>query len=186
MQRRRWYVPIAVRCTGMLVMAIAVAAPVLAAGTCAGTIRSSLLHPLPRSMVVIGTAVSTTTSSDLTRRFADGLRRAGVSIADEGNVTLNIGVSVTAPPTASNVTSGQFHGFEWISSGRVEVGQRIPDLRSADLSMSAVLTENQAATQSWVATIDCRVQTDDPGALAEELGLIVGRAFGTNVQEKLL
>ena len=185
MQRGRWYMLVAVGCTCVLVMALAAAAPVMAAGTCAGTIRSSLLHPLPRSMVVMGTAVSTTTTSDLTRRFSDGLRHAGVSIADEGNVTLNIAVSVTAPPTASNVTSGQFHGFEWISSGRVEVGQRMPDLRSADLSMSAVLSDKQAISQSWVATINCRVQTDDPGALAEDLGLTIGRAFGTDAEERL-
>jgi hypothetical protein len=136
-------------------------------------------------MVVMGTAVSATTNSDLARRFADGLRHAGVSIADEGNVTLNIVVSVTAPPTASNVTSGQFHGFEWISSGRVEVGQRIPDLRSADLSMSAVLSDKQAISQSWVGTINCRVQSDDPGALAEYLGLTIGRAFGTDAEKRL-
>jgi hypothetical protein len=51
--------------------------------------------------------------------------------------------------------------------------------------MSAVLTDNAAITQSWVATIECRVQTDDPGELAEDLGLIIGRAFGTNMQKRL-
>jgi hypothetical protein len=176
---------------GVLLVVLAGAAPsVLAASTCAGTIRSSLVHALPRPMVVMGgvTSIANTTAPELTRRFVDGLRRAGTNIAmaDEGNVTLNIAVSVTAPPNASNVISGSYQGFEWVSGGRIEVGQRLPDLRSANLSMSAVLTDNQAATQSWVATVDCRVQTDDPEALAEELGLIIGRAFGTNVQEKRL
>jgi len=165
---------------------MAIAAPVLAAGTCAGTILTSQLHPLPQSMVVMGAATSITDSQtpELTRRFVNGLQRAGVTIADQGNVTLNIAVSVTAPPTASNVVSGQYRGFEWVSGGRAEGGQ-VPSIRSAKLNMSAVLVDNVAITQSWVATIECRVQTDDAAALAEDLGLNIGRAFGTNVKETL-
>ena len=72
-----------------------------------------------------------------------------------------------------------------MSGGRVTAGQRFPGIRSAQLRMSAVLTDNAAISQSWVATIECRVQTDDPGELAEDLGLIIGRAFGTNMQKRL-
>ncbi len=51
--------------------------------------------------------------------------------------------------------------------------------------MSVTLVDNVATTQSWVATIECRVQTDDPTALAEDLGLKIGRAFGTNGKKPL-
>ncbi len=79
-------------------------------------------------MVVMGDAISITNSQnpELTRRFVHGLQRAGVTVAKQHNVTLNFAVSVTAPPTASNVVSGQYRGFEWMSGGRLEVGQRSP------------------------------------------------------------
>src|SRR5215471_12442015 len=109
----------AVWVSGVMLVAIAAGPPVEAADTCVGTIVTSLLHPLPRSMVVMGADISiaSSTTPELTRRFVDGLRQAGVTVADEGNVTLNITVSVTAPSTTSNIVSGRYRGFEWVKGG---------------------------------------------------------------------
>src|SRR5215475_1671840 len=35
------------------------------------------------------------------------------------------------------------------------------------------LTGRVANTQSWLATIDYKVETDDPGALAQDLGVLI-------------
>ena len=165
---------------------IAIASPSLAAGTCAGTIETSLLHPLPRPMVVTAaTSVANSANPELTRRFVSGLQQAGVTVGNKGNVTLNIAVSVNAP-AGSTIISGQYQGFEWVSGEPLAIGQTVPGLQSTNLNMSAVLSDNVAITQSWLATIECRVQTDDPGALAEDLGLALGRAFGTNVDRRRL
>jgi hypothetical protein len=174
----------ALGCIGLL-LAAAIAARANAAGTCAGTIETSLLHPLPKPMVVMGaTSMGNSPNPELTRRFVEGLQQAGVIVGDEGNVTLNIAVSVTAPHNGSNVVTGQYEGFDWVSGEPVAAGQRIPGIRSTNLSMSAVLADNVAITQSWLATIDCQVQTDDPGALAEDIGVLIGRAFGSNQERK--
>lgn len=167
---------------------VAVASPARAAGTCAGTIETSVIHPLPQPMVVMGaTSIANSPNPELTRRFVSGLQQAGVRVSDDdGNVTLNIAVSVAAPPTDSKIVSGQYEGFSWVSGEPLAAGQTVPGLRSTSLSMSAVLSDNVAVTQSWIATIDCRVQTDDPGSLAEDLGLVIGRAFGNNIDRRRL
>jgi hypothetical protein len=158
-----------------------------AVDTCAGTMQTSSLHPLPNPMVVMGaTSVANSATPGLTRRFVEGLQRAGITVAEDGgNVTLNIAVAVTAP-RGSNVQSGQYEGFNWVSGEPLDPGQRVPGIRSTTLSLSAVVSDNVAITQSWVATIECQVQTDDPGALAEDLGYAIGRAFGTNLDRKRL
>jgi hypothetical protein len=158
-----------------------------AAGSCAGTIQTSSLHPLPKPMVVSGaTSIANSPNPELTRRFVEGLQRAGVTVAEEGgNVTLNIAVSVTGPP-GSSVKSGQYEGFGWVSGEPIAAGQTVPAIRSTILALSAVLSDDVAITQSWLATIDCKVQTDDPGELAEDLGYSIGRAFGSDMERKRL
>ncbi len=158
-----------------------------AAGTCAGTIQTSSLHPLPKPMVVSGaTSVANSANPELTRRFVQGLQRAGITVAEEdGNVTLNIAVSVTAP-RGSSVKSGQYEGFDWVSGEPIAGGQMVPGIRSTTLALSAVMSDNVAITQSWLATIDCKVRTDDPGALAEDLGYAIGRAVGSDMERKPL
>ncbi len=170
-----------------LLLSVATTVQAQAAGTCAGTIQTSSLHPLPQPMVVSGaTSVANSANPELTKRFVEGLQRAGVTVADEGgNVTLNIAVSVTAP-RGSDVKSGQYEGFDWVSGEPLAAGQHVPGIRSTTLAMSAVLSDNTAITQSWLATIDCQVRTDDPGALAEDLGYAIGRAVGSNMDRKQL
>ena len=46
--------------------------------------------------------------------------------------------------------------------------------------MSAQLTDQKTATISWLASIKCTVSTEDPNALAEEIGEIIGRNVGQN------
>jgi len=168
-----------------VLLAIGSATQTQAAGTCRGKIETSLLHALPRPMVVMSArSMNDSPSREVTRRFVEGLQEAGVAVGDYGNVTLNLATSVTAPRNGSNVVSGRYEGFNWVSGDPVAAGQRIPGLPSTNLSMSVVLADNLANTQSWLATIDCKVETDDPGALAKDLGVLIGRAVGSNQELK--
>ena len=73
-----------------------------------------------------------------------------------------------------------------MSGQTISTSTATPSMRSAALTISAIITDNVAISQSWVATIDCRVQTDDPGALAEFIGNTLGRAVGQNIDRKAI
>ena len=55
-----------------------------------------------------------------------------------------------------------------------------------DPNPPVILTDDVAVSQSWVATLDCRVQTDDPAVLAEFLGRTIGQAVGKHVERKVI
>ena len=166
---------------------LALAGPALGApSACNGNLRASLVHPLPKPLTV-GTSrsIDDVANPELARRFAGGLSKAGLTMVDTGSSTLSIAVSVTAPAGGgSGVTSGYYKGFEWMSGSPTATAGRLPSIRGATLSISAVLTDNTAIAQSWVATIDCRVQTEDPGTLAEFIGNAIGRVVGKDIDSR--
>jgi hypothetical protein len=159
-----------------------------AARDCTGTVQASLLHPLPKPLVVGSQRnLDDATNPQLARRFTDGLQQAGITLGDRGaNTTLSVAVSIATPPPDSNIAKGTYKGFNWVSGDQLPPGTRVPGILSATLSISAVLADTTAATQSWVATIDCKVQTDDPGALAQYIGSTIGRVMGQNTDRKVI
>jgi hypothetical protein len=168
-----------------LVASAAISSGVQAQSLCTGTLRASMVHPLPKPLVV-GTerSLQDTANPELAQRFANGLQNAGVTLGDGGNATLSMAVSVVASASGTSVTSGTYKGFEWMSGKPVGTAGAAPGLRSAALSISVIVTDNVAIAQAWIATVDCRVQTDDPGALAEFLGNMIGRTMGQNIDRK--
>lgn len=158
----------------------------LAASACVGTLRASMVHPLPKPLT-LGAArtIADSPNPGLVRRFVAGLQQAGITVVEEGAAaTLSIAVSVTAPAGSPGLTSGFYKGFEWTSGEQIGTSGGVPGIRSTALSISAVVADNKAITQSWVGTIDCRVQTDDPGELAEFIGKSIGLAMGKDVDRK--
>jgi hypothetical protein len=69
-------------------------------------------------------------------------------------------------------------------SGQPAQGGASQDIRSAMLSISATIIDTAAASQSWVGTIDCKIQTNDAGDLAEFIGKTIGSAVGRNVSDR--
>ncbi|MEJ0017945.1 MAG: hypothetical protein WDN25_15540 [Acetobacteraceae bacterium] len=167
--------------------ATAIGSGAQAQSMCAGVLRASLVHKLPTPLTV-GTArnISDTANPELTRRFAEGLRKAGLTLAEQASTTLAIAVSVTAAAGSRGVTSGTYKGFEWMSGQPAATAAPSPGIRSATLSISAILTDNAATAQSWVGTLDCRVQTSDPGALAEFIGRSLGSVIGKDIDRKVI
>jgi hypothetical protein len=159
----------------------------LAAGSCSGNIQTSLIHPLPAPMTVsMQNSVDNSPNPVLAGRFVAGLQRAGVTLVDQGNVMLSITVTVVPSASARNSVGGVYKGFDWVSGEQTpNVGQG-PGLMSANLSMSATLTDTAQSTLSWVATLQCIVKTDSSGNVAEDLGEVIGRSLGQNVERKAI
>jgi hypothetical protein len=154
-----------------------------AAGSCSGTLGTALLHPLPNPVTVaLQTSVDDSANPVLAQRFVDGLQRAGVAVSPQGNMTLSLTVSLVPSASASSAVGGTYKGFDWVS-GEQAPGQGT-SIRSANLSLSVTLTDNTQSTQSWIATAQCVVQTDDSGALAEDIGEVIGRNIGQNFDSR--
>jgi hypothetical protein len=155
-----------------------------AAGSCKGSLATALLHALPSPLsVALQTSVDNSANPDLARQFVNGLRQVGVNVTQDGNTTLSMAVSVVpAAATPNNLVGGTYKGFDWVS------GQPTPGagttISGSSLSLSITLTDNAQSTQSWIATLQCSVQTDDSAVLAEDIGEIIGRNIGQNFDNK--
>jgi hypothetical protein len=138
--------------------------------------------PVPVT-VALQTGVDDSVNPTLTRRFVEGLRRAGVTMSQQGNMTLNMAVAIASEASApAGPISGTYRGFDWVSGEQAPQGQA--NIRSANLTLSVTLSDNAQFTQSWVATAKCVVQTDDSGALAEDIGELIGRNIGQNFDSR--
>ena len=169
------------RLAALLASALALAPAAHAAETCTGTIGTSLLHPLPSPLVIAAERpLQDAPNPELTQRFVAGMRAAGAELGQSGNVTASMSAEVT-PPTSALATrsrgpSRTYSNFDWMMG---EPGTSThPDMTGSVLMMSMQLMDNASATISWLATIQCTIQTNDAGALAEELGRAIGGAVG--------
>jgi hypothetical protein len=172
--------------TALALLALVAFAPAAeAAQTCTGSIRTGLLHPLPRPLTITASrGLDDTANPQLTQSFVDGLRRAGQQPGKTGNVSLALSAEVIsasgqhiAPQRSGG--SSSFSNFDWMN-GMPSGPSGNPSLRGAQLTMSVQLTDRKTSTISWLASIKCTVQTEDPNALAQELGEIIGRNVGQN------
>lgn len=173
--------------TGLLAAA-AHSSAVQAASSCTGNLATSLIHPLPAPLTVaMQNSVDNSANPALARRFVDGLRQAGVTVSDQGNVTLSLTVTLVPSATATSAArsvGGTYKGFDWVSGEQAPTGGHGPSIQGANLSMSVTLTDNAQSTLSWVATLQCKVKTTDSTALAAFMGGVIGRSLGQNVGSK--
>ncbi len=154
-----------------------------AAGVCSnGTIGTSLLHPLPATIVIaMQEPVDNAPNPTLAQRFVSGLQSTGIAVSQQGNMTLSLAVSLAAPKPGG--VSGKYKGFDWVV-GMPRPGQEPRSVLGAKLSLSATLTDSRYSTQSWLMTIQCVVQTDDSGALAQDIGALIARNIGQHFTKK--
>jgi len=158
---------------------------VQAASSCKGNLAASLVHPLPSPLTVaLQNSVDDSANPVLARQFVNGLRQAGVTVSDQGNVMLSL--TVTLVPSAAAVSAargigGTYKGFDWNSGEPVPSGGQGPGIQSANLSMSITLTDNAQSTLSWVGTLQCKVQSTSSTTVAEFMGEVIGRSLGKNV-----
>lgn len=157
----------------------------LAASSCTGSLATSLIHPLPASLsVALETSPDDTANPALARQFVAGLRKAGVTVTKQGNVSLSMSVTVVPAAGAASGVGGTYKGFAWVSGEQTPTPGHGPGIRSANLSLSVTLTDTAQSTLSWIASVQCKVQTDDSSTLAEGLGEVIGRSIGQNFDRR--
>lgn len=161
---------------------------VQATSSCTGNLAASLVHPLPSPLTVaLQNSVDNSANPALARQFVNGLRQAGVTVSDQGNVMLSL--TVTLVPSAASVSAarglgGTYKGFDWNSGEQVPGPGQGPGIQSANLSMSITLTDNAQSTLSWVATLQCKVQSTSSTTVAAFMGEVIGRSLGMNIDRK--
>ena len=153
------------------------------AQTCTGTIRTSSIHPVTKGATITSSrGLQDTANPDLSSRFMEGVRRSGVRTGNSGGAVLTLSAEVVAPSGAHVIQSGRhsgFSNFDWMQR-LPSSPEHTPLLRGATLTMSVQVSDKSSSSIAWIANVHCRVTTDDPGALAEELGMLIGSSLGKN------
>lgn len=148
--------------------------PALAAPSCAGTLSGNLISPLPRpTSLQVHITDASAANIALGERFKDGLRAAGATIADNGQVTMEFASSITGLPVQSNTSGAVSPEFGQV--GRLPLGPEPPVL-----TMSISLVDNREAQIDWVGYISCKIHSADMNVVAHDLGIAVGRSIGQN------
>jgi hypothetical protein len=153
--------------------------------SCSGHITTSEVEPMASPAIVwFTTPVSSTANPKMSAKFLDGLRGAGVTIADQGNTLLNIAISVEPPAGGGQgPTPGTYSDFSWVSGeGLAAAGTTTIQGAVLSLSAQAMNTANQGL--AWVGTINCTIMTNDPAALAQSLGAGIGRMLGKTTDRR--
>src|SRR5262249_30181335 len=86
-----------------------------AAGSCSGTVRASLVSPLPSPLIVHSDRVR---NPELARKFSSGMKQGGVALSSDGNASLTLVFVVSAPPSGSTVAAGTYRGLDWAGEVR--------------------------------------------------------------------
>ncbi len=178
---------------GLLTAALPLRAPV-AMPSCDGTYAAEAPRPLPAKMVVdVDIRDPSPDHLRLAERFRSGLRAAGITVGPRPNVLLSItsrrldsgpeqSLGGTTPP------SPQFPDLQ--GAGELDLPV-IPEARIARpepppspplLLIRVEAKESQAVRGAWVANVQCEMVGTDDGALAEDLGRVIGQSLGKRVE----
>ncbi len=147
-----------------------------AADTCTGTYSASLIHPIQSHGVMLPD-IRRPDLSDLRNRFLAGLHRGGIAASDQSTTRLGfVAIAIPAPNSVSRLP-GSMRGLGWA----LDTEQSADSVMAATLLVSVNLTNTQTYEIGWVFTLECKIQTEDRGAVVERIGELVGRSAGKEV-----
>jgi hypothetical protein len=160
--------------TAALLMALA--GPAMAGQACDGAIEASTLQTLPTPLAIAFQDPRNTAKSKIvTASFEDGLRAGGVAVQPDANDVLHMSFLIT---TADGGQIQQYSDFSWTAAPGASSGP------PPTLTVTAGLTVKGQPTLVWVATIECKIKTQDPAVLAQELGQVIGQVLGKQLDQK--
>jgi hypothetical protein len=149
--------------------------------SCAGNIATTVMQPLRTPVVVsVETPISSDANPQLAQRFLGGVQSGGVTVAPAGKGTTLIDMTFQVTPSAnggSGPAGGAYKDFSWVS-GEAAPGGSQWTIRGASVSVSVEATDVASQSLAWIATVNCTIKTDDAGAVAQDLGNVVGRWLG--------
>jgi hypothetical protein len=161
---------------------------------CEGTYAAESLRPLPARLVVdLDIRDPSPDHLRLAKRFLAGMSDAGVASGPKPNVLISIRSSRldTSSGRGGSGTEANSPGFSGLQESFHQSLPAMPDTRLGSTSsppppptmlFHVEATEPNAARASWVANVQCNVTGTDDGALAQDLGRIMGGVLGRRVE----
>ena len=155
--------------------------------SCTGYLNGSVLRPLSQPVAMsLAPSAAADPNPALVQRFLDGVWKTGISTVLDGseNTILDLSFSVRDPGAgAPGPASGTYKGFNWL------VGQPAPSgsgqtIRGTTVLMTAEAIDAASQSLGWVGSLRCTVQVNDGGALAEDLGEVIGRSLGKSLKDE--
>jgi len=152
------------------------AGPAMAGDACDGGIEASSLETLPTPLVIaFQDPRNTARSKIVTASFVDGLRAGGVAVQPDAADVLHLSFLIT---TADKGQVRQYSDFSWTTAAGAAAGP------PPTLTVTAGLTVKGQPTLIWVASLECKIKTEDPVVLAKELGQVIGEVLGKQLDQK--
>lgn len=159
---------------------------------CKGSYAAEALRPLPKQVVVdLDIRDPSPDHLRLARRFLAGMNAAGVASGPRPTVLISIHSTRLDTSTAQPSTAEPgAPGFAGLQGSIHQSLPAVPDTRLGSSSSPPPLptvlfrveaTEPKAAHPSWVANVQCQTTGTDEGALAQDLGRVIGGALGRRI-----
>ena len=149
--------------------------PARAGDACDGSIQATSLRPLPSPVVLAIQATRTSPQEEKVRtRFADALQAAGVSVQPHADATMRVSFLVTA---MDGGRPRQYTDFSWATGPGAAP---LPPI----ITMTITVSDPAKGTLLWVASLQCRIKTRDPEALATQIGQVIGQTLGSHINDK--
>lgn len=148
-------------------------APALAGDACSGTYMTSVLQP-----VSVPLAVALAEAPDnpaLAASFLAGLRNAGGQIDPSSQYRLSLLFTLSTPGSGSSQGT-VYNNFSW-----ADQGGHLADVTASTVNLSAHVMDTSSYAYVWIASATCAVHVPNAGAVAGELGAMIGRTLGRAV-----
>lgn len=159
---------------GLLAAALFIpAAPAWAGDACSGVYQTTVLRQVPLPIKI--TPAQAPVNPKLTDSFMDGLRGAGGQVDPNSPFQLNLIFTVATP--ASGPMQGQvYNNFSW-----ADQNGSFLDTSASVISITAQVMDTTSYAYVWIAAARCTIKVKDSGAVAAELGALIGRTLGRAV-----
>ena len=166
----------------MLVLSPAARADNVCAGNIATTVLQALRTPITIS---VETPISSDANPQLGQRFLAGVQNAGVAVtpAGQGTTLLDMTFQVTPSASGGGPAAGAYRDFSWVSGEQAPGGGQFT-IAGATVSVSVEATDIASQSLAWIGTITCTIKVNDPGAVADDLGTVIGRWLGRPTEGK--
>jgi hypothetical protein len=146
------------------------AAPAWAGAACSGVYATTVLQQVPLPMKIA--PAQAPENPKLAERFMDGLRSAGGQIDPGSPLRLNL-IFTTATPASGPMQGQVYNNFSWADQNGAFL-----DTSASVVRITAQVMDSSSYAYVWIATAQCTVTTRDSGAVAAELGALIGRTLG--------
>jgi hypothetical protein len=149
--------------------------PARAGNACSGSYMTSVMQEIPRPVKVSFAQSQDNKAQDLGKSFIDGMVGAG-AVADPAS-PLRLAVVFTISTPASGPQRGKvYNNFNWVD----EKGALV-DTTGSMVNLTAQVMNIDTYSYVWIASAQCKVNVSDPGAVAADIGALIGRTLGRGV-----